>query len=128
MSQYELKSFFRLKTFNGTRYRMRCLWIKSIDGQFKSNSGDFQVIVTTGNLTVKNFLVEISPNSKEQFAYFTTDAFSAMSGNVDVKFGYTNQQLQTISNVNLAAITSPLPAHHAALNAPDATNFWLANL
>lgn len=128
MSTFSLDAAEVLQVFRGTEYRMIDLRITFVDGKFEHRAMPFTVAVSGGNERVESFFTLLSPDGKVMHGYFTTDAFTVFTGNVDVSFGYLGQPIGGIANVSISAILVPLPSFLAAIGAPDADNAWLATL
>lgn len=126
MSTYTLVAAEVLQVFRGIEYRMIDLQITSVDGKFQHRAMPFRVTVRDGNTSVEAFHTRLSPDEKALHGYFTTNAFAAFPGNVDVSFGYEEQPIDGIADVSIAVVS--LPPFLAALGRPAADNNWLANL
>lgn len=128
MSNFNLDATEVLQVFRGTEYRMIDLQITFVDGKFEHRAMPFMVAVSVDSQRVESFFTLVSPNGKVMHGYFTTDAFTVFTGNVDVSFGYLGQPIDGIANVSISAILVPLPTFLAAIGAPDADNAWLATI
>ena len=117
-----------LQTFRSTEYRMIDLRITFTNGKFEHRAMRFTVVASDETHRVEAFFVLLSPDQKAMHGYFTTDAFTVFTGNVDVSFGYLGQPVGGIANVSISAVLVPLPSYLADLALPNANNAWLATL
>jgi hypothetical protein len=126
MSTFRLDAAEVLQVFRGTEYRMIDLRITFEDGKFEHRAMPFKVAVRDESARVESFFALLSPDRKALHGYFTTDAFTIFTGNVDVPFGYLGQPVGVIANVSISP--AALPPYLAAVGAPDADNDWLADI
>jgi tetrahydromethanopterin S-methyltransferase subunit B len=127
MSTYSLRAAEVVKEYGNAKYKMIDVTITFEDGAFASGALSHRVTATDGSTTARSLMASLSPNGKEIHAFFTTDAFAAMSGPIRFEFFY-GFPLGAIENVNMAAILQQLPPFLAALGVPDADNNWMINL
>jgi hypothetical protein len=128
MSTYQIQASEVLREYGGTVLKMNEIRILTPDGKIRQGGAASSFFVTNGIDEVKAFSITHSLNEKAVHGNFTTDAFTALTGNVDVYFFAMGRLIASFENINLATFIQPLPPYLAALNAPDADNAWLATI
>jgi hypothetical protein len=128
MITYNLSIEEALWPYNNDDYRVIRFLIHADDGAFQIESGRHFITVSDGTTQVSAFQCLLSGSKKILAGLFTTDAFDSLPTQVDLSFGVGGKVLHTMSNVDIDALTEPLPPYLAALNAPDADNAWLATI
>lgn len=128
MSTYIVTFTETVRLIQGGHFRMIAMTILSNTGKIPIRSGIEYVNISNGVIVVNPFHRIISPNQKGLIAYFTTDAFTIFTGNVDISFGFGDEVIDTISNIAINSIIEPLPPLLSSIIYQDADNQWLANL
>ncbi len=123
--------FETLRDVQGTSYRM--IVIKIVNDQAKHAIGsqiEFMRVVTEDGTSISPFDLYLTFDQKEFIGYFTTDAFSGITGTVDIVFGYGDDILETIESININApgVIAGLPPLLSSQSYQNANNFWLSNL
>lgn len=127
MSTYSFQASHVINTFNGNLYHMINVRITIDQGKFPLLSLQVFVRVTQGTNTVYSWLTRVSGNQKELNASFTTDAFDAFTGNVDVEFGYGSEIMGVIEDVDINNVIISLDPLFSGTPAAMADNTWLQN-
>lgn len=92
---------------------------------FTERADPLYVSVTDGNVIVKSFVNQLSGNKREILAVFTTDAFTAFTGLVDIEFGYRETPKHIFEAIDLSTEIQPLID---PISVPQADNAWLNSL
>jgi hypothetical protein len=128
MSTYQIEGSEEVRNHNELIFRMNEIRIITPDGKIPLGKDYCEVLVTDGTNEVRSFRTIHTLNEKVVMGNFTTDAFTAFTGNVDVHLDISGLIVASFENINLATLIQPLPPYLAALNAPDADNAWLATI
>ncbi len=127
MSTYTITAHQTIRPYLGTEMKMICVDILMDTGKFRPPALPWVASISDGTTEAEAFMHDLSPDSKQLTCFFTTDAFSAMAGNVTVSFG-TYANLQVEENVALLGSIAALPSPLDIWVVPDADNAWLATI
>lgn len=128
MDNFNLFIIQTVGSYEESYFNMACIKIVIIQGKFPIRSMPEFVRVNTGSSTIEAFQVNVSGNQKEMTGYFTTDAFSTITGNSNIEFGYGEDIIGIFSDVDINATILPLNATTSSAAFPDADNAWLETI
>ena len=127
MSNFTLQMDHVIHTFNDALYHMINVKIKIVDGKFPVTSVAPFINATDGITTAHAFSTAVSGNQKEINGNFTSDAFTGMTTDFTIEFGFGKETTGSFEHVTAAAI-EPLDPVFSSVTVPDADNTWLQNL
>ncbi|MDL2296463.1 hypothetical protein LJC68_05760 [Bacteroidales bacterium OttesenSCG-928-B11] len=124
-STYQIQK--NLKEYRNIFYLMIEVKVVLLENKLTYSAFPIRLSVVDGEQSVNGFITIISGNQKELFSYFMVDAFLNFSSNSEIRFGYGDELINVIENVDAQNI-NPLPAFLEGIPHEIADNNWLKNL
>ncbi|MFT5876004.1 MAG: hypothetical protein ACI8WT_005005 [Clostridium sp.] len=106
ISNFNVDIRHALQEIQGVLYQLINMKIMIIDGKFPTLSGIEYLTVKQGTVEISPSIIRFSQNQKELHAGFSMNAFSGITGNIFIIFGFGTYCLGSIDS--LALYIAPL--------------------